>query len=171
MTRRCSILVGLILLLMIWGACTKRPTVSGTWTVGSNRAAKLADYNGKVVVLDFYATWCEPCRAEIPRLVQMQKEFGANGLQVIGLNVGGDEDRAKVPAFAREFGIEYPLGFPDENLVDQYLTDNQNIPQAFVFDRKGDLVKRFIGYSSTSGAELERIGNGDLAAGPVAQQR
>ncbi len=171
MTRRCSILVGLILLLIILGACSKRPIAPGTWTVGSNRAAKLSDYNGKVVVLDFYATWCEPCRAEIPRLVQMQKDFGASGLQVIGLNVGGDEDRAKVPAFAREFGIEYPLGFPDDNLVDQYLTDNQNIPQAFVFDRKGDLVKRFIGYSSTSGAELERVVKGALAAGPVAQQR
>jgi len=100
----------------------------------------------------------------------MQKDYGDNGLQVIGLNVGGDNDRAEVPAFAKEFGIEYPLGFPDDNLVDQYLTDNQNIPQAFVFDRNGDLVKRFVGYSSTSGAELERIVKGALAAGPVAQQ-
>ena len=75
-----------------------------------------------------------------------------------------------MPAFAKEFGIEYPLGFPDDNLVDHYLTDNQNIPQAFVFDRNGDLVKRFIGYSPKSGAELERLVQGMLAAGPVAQQ-
>jgi thiol-disulfide isomerase/thioredoxin len=124
-----------------------------------------------VVVLDFYATWCEPCRAEIPRLVQMQKDYGASGLQVIGLNVGGDEDRSKVPLFAKEYGIEYPLGFPDDNLIDQYLTDNQDIPQAYVFDRNGDLVKRFIGYSSSSGAELERIVKGALAAGPVANRQ
>jgi hypothetical protein len=91
-------------------------------------------------------------------------------LQVIGLNVGGDEDRAKVLAFAKEYGIEYPLGFPDDSLIDQYLTDNQNIPQSFVFDRNGELVKRFIGYNSTSGAELERIVKGALAAGPIAQQ-
>ena len=167
MKRRCSLTV--MLLLLALGACTKRPTAPGTWAVG-NQTARLADYKGKVVVIDFYATWCEPCRAEIPRLVQMQKDYGANGLQVIGLNVGGDEDRPKVPTFAREFGIEYPLGFPDDNLVDQYLTDNQSIPQAFVFDRNGDLVKRFIGYSSSSGAELERIVKGALAAGPVAQQ-
>ena len=150
------VLITLMLLLLVSGACTKRPPVSGTWAVG-NQTAKLADYKGKVVVIDFYATWCEPCRAEIPRLVQMQKDYGAGGLQVIGLNVGGDDDRPKVPSFAKEFGIEYPLGFPDDNLVDQYLTDNQNIPQSFVFDRDGNLIKRFIGYSSKSGAELEQI--------------
>jgi len=101
----------------------------------------------------------------------MQKDYGASGLQVIGLNVGGDDDRAKVPAFAKEFEIEYPLGFPDDNLIDQYLTDNQNIPQAFVFERNGNLVKRFIGYSSNSGAELDRLVKGALAAGPVAQTK
>jgi thiol-disulfide isomerase/thioredoxin len=166
--KRLAILIGLTCLLA--GACAKRPGSAGAWAVGNNQTAKLSDYKGKVVVLDFYATWCEPCRAEIPRLIQMQKEYGTNGLQVIGLNVGGDDDREKVPAFAKEFGIEYPLGFPDDNLVDQYLTDNQNIPQSFVFDRNGDLVKRFIGYSSSSGAELERIVQRALAAGPVAQQ-
>jgi len=167
MSARFSISLGLTLFLML-GGCAKRPGPPGTWSVGNNAAAKLSDYKGKVVVLDFYATWCEPCRAETPQLVQMQKDYGTGGLQVIGLNVGGDEDRPKVPAFAREFGIEYPLGFPDDNLVDQYLTDNQNIPQAFVFDRNGELVKRFIGYSSSSGAELERIVKGALAAGPAA---
>ena len=162
--------VSFCLLVVFGGACSKRPAPAGTWAVNNNQAAKLSDYKGKVVVLDFYATWCEPCRAEIPRLVQMQKDYGASGLQVIGLNVGGEDDREKVPAFAKEFGIEYPLGFPDDNLVDQYLTDNQDIPQSFVFDRNGDLVKRFIGYSPRSGAELERLVKGAVEAGPVAQQ-
>ncbi|HMH45289.1 MAG TPA: TlpA disulfide reductase family protein [Pyrinomonadaceae bacterium] len=159
-----------VFLLLLLSACARRPAGFAGWTGDNNRATKLSDYKGKVVVLDFYATWCEPCRAETPRLVQLQKEYGPSGLQVIGLNVGGENDRAEVPGFAKEFGIEYPLGFPDDSLVDQYLTDNQNIPQAFVFDRNGKLVKRFVGYSSTSGGELERIIKGALAAGPVAQQ-
>jgi len=154
---------------MISNSCAKRSAAAGSWNVGRNQA-KLSDYKGKVVLLDFYATWCEPCRAETPRLVQLQTDYGPSGLQVIGLNVGGDDDRAQVPAFAKEFGIEYPLGFPDDDLIDQYLTDNQNIPQAFVFDRNGDLVKRFIGYSSTSSAELERIVKGAVASAPVGQQ-
>ena len=157
-------------LLLILNACARRPVGTGTWTIGNNQPVKLSDYKGKVVVLDFYATWCEPCRAETPRLVQLQKEFGASGLQVIGLNVGGDDDRAQVPAFAKEFGVEYQLGFPDDHLVDEYLTDNQSIPQAFVFDRNGELIKRFVGYSPSSGAELERIVKSAVATGPVAQQ-
>ena len=167
LTRRAFYLIcGLGCLLLLFNGCAKRSAAVGTWTIGNNQPLKLADYKGKVVVLDFYATWCEPCRAETPRLVQLQKDFGGSGLQVIGLNVGGDDDRAQVPVFAKDFGVEYPLGFPDDNLVDQYLTDNQDIPQAFVFDRNGDLIKRFVGYSATSGAELERIVKAAVAAGP-----
>ena len=162
-------IIGTSCLLLFLADCTRRPTEPGTWSVGNNQPAKLADYKGKVVVLDFYATWCEPCRAETPLLVQLQKDYGAIGLQVVGINVGGADDRPQVPIFAKDFDVEYPLAFPDDNLVDQYLTDTQDIPQAFVFDRNGDLIKRFVGYSPTSGAELERIVKGALAAGPVTQ--
>jgi len=109
------------------------------------------------VVLDFYATWCEPCRDETPHLVQMQRQYEAQGFQIVGLNVGGEDDREEVPGFAKDFQIQYPLGFPDDELVDTYLKDNQNIPQTFVFDRDGQLVKRFIGYDKQDGRELDRI--------------
>ena len=141
----------------ILGACTRRPGAAGTWTLDNNQHATLADYKGKVVLLDFYATWCEPCRAETPQLVRLQNDYGPKGLQIIGLNVGGDEDREKVPAFAKEFNIQYPLAYPDDDLVTKYLSDNENIPQSFVFDRNGNLLKRFVGYSSRSGMELDTI--------------
>src|SRR6266576_4892273 len=105
------------------------------WILANNQRMTLADFKDKVVVLDFYATWCEPCRAETPMLVKLQQQYSGQGLQIIGLNVGGDDDRDKVPAFAKEFGIQYPLGFPEDDLVDQLLSDNENIPQSFVFDR------------------------------------
>jgi thiol-disulfide isomerase/thioredoxin len=119
-----------------------------------------------VVLLDFYATWCEPCRAETPHLVQLQKQYAAQGLQIIGLNVGGADDRELVPGYAKEFGIQYPLAFPDDELADSYLADNQNIPQAFLFDRNGNLIKRFVGYSENSGVELERLVKASLTSGP-----
>jgi len=140
----------------------KRITKLG-WMEINNQRMTLADFKGKVVVLDFYATWCEPCRAETPHLVNLQQQYSNQGLQVIGLNVGGDDDRDKVPAFAKEFSISYPLGFPDDDFVDQYLSDNQNIPQSFVFDRNGILVKRFVGYDEGAGAELERLVQSALA--------
>jgi len=144
------------------------PTPNRITKLGSieinNQRMTLDNFKGKVVVLDFYATWCDPCRAETPHLVKLQQQYSNQGLQVIGLNVGGEDDRDKVPAYAKEFSIQYPLGFPDDDFADQYLSDNQSIPQSFLFDRSGTLVKRFIGYDEGAGAELERLIQGALAS-------
>lgn len=151
---------------LAFSSCTRKPAAQGGWTLDNKQRAQLADFKGKVVVLDFYATWCEPCRAETPRLVELQRQYAAQGLQVIGLNVGGEDDREQVPGYAKQFGIQYPLAFPDDELADSYLSDNQNIPQAFVFDRSGNLLKRFVGYSEQGGQEMERIVKGALTPGP-----
>jgi thiol-disulfide isomerase/thioredoxin len=151
---------------LAFSSCTRKAAGRGGWTLDNNQRAQLADFKGKVVVLDFYATWCEPCRAETPRLVELQRQYETQGLQVIGLNVGGEDDREQVPVYAKEFGIQYPLAFPDDELADGYLGNNQNIPQAFVFDRSGNMVKRFVGYSDDSGAELERVVKASLTSGP-----
>jgi thiol-disulfide isomerase/thioredoxin len=150
----------LVLSACVLSACTKGPggpVGPAGWKLDNNQRAQLSDYKGKVVLLDFYATWCEPCRLETPHLVQLQKQYGEQGLQVIGLNVGGDDDRAEVPAYAKQFGIQYPLAYPEDALVDNLLGDNQSIPQAFVFDRHGKLIKRFIGYSDNSAVELDAV--------------
>ncbi len=125
----------------------------------------LANYKGKVVLLDFYATWCDPCRAETPELVRLHQQYGGQGLRIIGLNVGGEDDRAEVPAYVKDFGIQYELGFPEDEFADDCLSDNQNIPQAFLFDRSGNMVKRFVGYSEDSGAEIERLVKSSLTSG------
>lgn len=127
------------------------------WLLSDNKRATLADYKGKVLALDFYATWCAPCRESIPRLKLLQQRYGAEGLEVVGLNVGGPDDRIKVADFAKELGISYALGFPDKALTDFFLSDDQTIPQTFVFGRDGQLIKRFIGYESSTGNELEKV--------------
>lgn len=127
------------------------------WVLSDGSRATLADFRGKVLVLDFYATWCEPCRQSIPRLIALQKEYGSKGLQIVGLNVGGPDDRIKVADFARDLSIQYPLGFPDKAVTDLFLSGDQTIPQTFVFGRDGQLVKRFIGYEEATGAELEKV--------------
>src|SRR5919107_1662892 len=69
------------------------------FTLMDNRRMRLSDYAGYVVVLDFYATWCQPCREETPHLVSLHKRYNAQGLRIIGLNVGDAADRTKVPGF------------------------------------------------------------------------
>ena len=147
------------LVVMIGGMACNRPQKASTggWALQNGQRGKLADFKGKVVLLDFYATWCEPCRLETPHLVDMHKQYEAKGLQIIGVNVGGEDDRAEVPAFAKEFGIEFPLVFPDAQLVDDYLGVNQNIPQTFLLDRQGNVVKRYVGFNEGRVPELEKI--------------
>jgi thiol-disulfide isomerase/thioredoxin len=133
------------------------------WVLSDGSRSKLSDYRRKVLVLDFYATWCEPCRRSIPHLITLQKQYQRQDLEVVGLNVGGPDDRIKVAGFARELNISYPLGFPDQALTDLLLSDNQTIPQSFVFSRNGQLVKRFIGYDASTGVELEKALQAELA--------
>ena len=139
------------------------------WSLDNNQRGKLSDYLGKVVVLDFYATWCEPCREETPHLVQLQSQYEQQGLQIIGLNVGGEDDREEVPKYAKEFNIQYPLGFPDDEFVNAYMSGDQLIPETVVFDRGGKIVKRFVGYDKKEGRELERVVQATLAAGSDVQ--
>ena len=125
------------------------------WTLADGKRSLFSEYKGKVLILDYYATWCNPCRKSVPHLIELQKKHGDQGLQVIGLNVGGPEDLEKVPGFAREMGIQYPLAVPDDELVEFMLSDNSSIPQTFVFDREGLLVERVIGFSPAVGARID----------------
>jgi thiol-disulfide isomerase/thioredoxin len=128
---------------------------AGAWTQADGRRVRLEDLRGQVVVLDFWATYCPPCREEIPHLVRLQKQHGPKGFKVIGLNVGGEEDRPKIPDFVKLYGIQYQLADPDDDTVRLFLADNDSIPQTFVLDRRGRLVRHFVGYDSEVAAELE----------------
>jgi len=124
------------------------------WTVANAHHVRLSDSRDNVIVLDFYATWCEPCRNSIPHLIDLQKRYGPKGLQIVGLNVGGPDDYEKVPLFAREFQIPYQLGIPDSDL-EEYISDQDAIPQTLVIDRNGVIVERFVGYSDSMAEKLE----------------
>ena len=127
-----------------------------SFTLLDDQQAKLSDYQGRVVVLDFWATYCPPCLEEAPHLDALQRRFGAKGLQVIGLNVGGPDDRPKIPDFVERLKIKYALGFPEPEMTNLYMGGDSRIPQTIVFDRKGRIVKHFVGYDQTISQELER---------------
>ena len=125
------------------------------WESSDGKRSVFSEYRGKVLVLDFYATWCVPCRDSVPHLISMQKKYEDQGLVVIGLNVGGPGDDQKVPEFAKELGIQYTLAKPDEDLATFLMGDSDGIPQTFVFDRQGQLVQRFVGFGPGTGEYLD----------------
>ena len=136
----------------------------GAWTQLDGRRAALSDFRGQVVVLDFWATYCPPCREEVPHLVRLQKRLGPQGFKVIGLNVGGEEDQPKIPDFVKQYGIQYQLGLPDEQTVGLFLAGDDSIPHTFVIDRQGRLVTDFVGYDEDAAAELEQAVTTALSA-------
>jgi thiol-disulfide isomerase/thioredoxin len=138
------------------GVNTNAATLAG-WELSDGKRAKAADYKGKVVLLDFYATWCDPCRRETPHLVALHQKYQAQGLEIIGLNVGGEDDYGQVSEYKQTFGIEYALGIPEDELVEQLLGENENIPQTFVINRQGQLIRHFVGFSEARAPELDRL--------------
>ena len=109
----------------------------------------LADFQGKVIILDFWATWCPPCQEGIPYLNQLYKEFNGNGLVVIGISLdrGGPEE---VQRFVSQKGVEYINVMGTEEVFQAYsslpgLGPIQGIPTAFIIDRQGLICRKFVG--------------------------
>lgn len=109
---------------------------------------KVENFKGSVVLLNLWATWCGPCRKEMPELVAMENEFKANGFKVIGFNVD-DETPEQIKPFAEDMKLNYQLAWADENLYRELLKVSKfnGIPQSFLIDRQGHLRGVFLGGS------------------------
>ena len=107
------------------------------------RVHRLSDYKGKVVLLNFWATWCPPCRAEMPDLVKMQREYGERGLQVIGITYPPETAKG-VRRFVRSLGVNYPVALgtkETKGLFDR----SETLPITIVIDRDGNIRDRIEG--------------------------
>lgn len=133
-----------------------KPVAEMSWTGFEGNVQKLKDLRGKVVILDFWATYCAPCIEEIPHLMELQAKHGADNLHIVGLHVGGDEDRPKVPEFVERLKITYPLAYPEDPLTSYIFGQQTAIPQTAIFDRSGRLVKKITGFNPQIKAELDK---------------
>jgi len=110
---------------------------------------RLSDYKDKVIVVDLWATWCGPCRLEVPHLVELQNEYGGKGVEVIGLTTEDPEDAEElVRDFAKEFKINYKLGWSPREVSLALMNGNTSIPQTFVIAPGGRIVTKFRGFSN-----------------------
>ena len=108
---------------------------------------KLTDYRGRVVLLNFWATWCQPCREETPGLVNLAGRYQANVLEVAGVVMDDDKD-APVRQFVKQYGMRYPVLIPPAN--SSLLSAISALPTTLLFDRHGRVVRRYQGAVSES---------------------
>ena len=101
----------------------------------NGRTVRLSAYRGKVVVINFWATWCPPCRAEMPDLIRLQREYASHGLQIIGITFP-PENKTRVQRFARSLKVNYPIVLGTRQIRDRFSSE-EVLPLTVVIDRDG----------------------------------
>jgi thiol-disulfide isomerase/thioredoxin len=104
---------------------------------------RLSDYRGRVVLVNFWATWCAPCRVEMPWLAQFYDRYRSQGLQILGVSVD-DGDPGRIARFVHDRNVNYPIAIKDDKVAAAYGGLRQ-LPQTFFIDRGGTMVRRTYG--------------------------
>jgi thiol-disulfide isomerase/thioredoxin len=167
------VVVALIVALMLWAGIRQTRRRAGSSPEGSATAmkgkvapdfslvtldgkpAKLSDFRGKAVLLNFWATWCEPCKIEMPWFVDFQKQYGPQGLQIVGVAMD-DADTKDIAKFAQDMHVDYPIlvGKDDqrESIANAY-GGVQFLPETLYLDRDGKILNKMFGLVNRSEIE------------------
>ena len=158
MLRKTVVLLALVTLVVLAGCPSREKTAPSSsapdFTLAdlSGNKVRLSDQKGKVVLIEFWATWCPPCRASIPGIERLYRTYGEKGLAVLAISMdeGGWD---KVKAFSEEHGITYPVLQGNDDVATKYMV--RMIPAVYIVDRQGTIAKQFIGGGSDQDIEKE----------------
>ena len=120
----------------------------------SGRKISSADLRGKVVLIDIWATWCGPCKKEMPGYQRLADEYGARGLAVVGLKADMMADTEDPLSFSKRMGVHYPLVIATDDLLQKF-GGLEGLPTTLLYDRQGILRKKVIGFEYTEVFESE----------------
>jgi len=158
MSKKAIVIISIITLALSAG-CTNKEKEGATAAAPdftlqdiSGKKVRLADLKGKVVMLEFWATWCPPCRTEIPSIERLHTQYGGKGLTVlaISLDEGGWDD---VKSFAAEHSINYTVLRGTDDVSAKYMV--RLIPSMFLIDKQGNIKKQFMGGGNIEAVEQE----------------
>jgi thiol-disulfide isomerase/thioredoxin len=119
-------------------------TVDFTWINAGGIPSSLSDFRGNVVLINFWATWCIPCRKEIPDLISINTELSGNGLTIIGISVDDTEDIARVDMFIEDQEIPY-INVLDDGRIAEHIGSIRAVPTTLIIDRDGTVQETIVG--------------------------
>ena len=146
------IIVG-VLMFAFGGYAVAKPAPNFSLKTADGKVVELKQLAGKVVVVNFWATWCGPCRAEIPGMLEVYGKYRAKGLEIVGVSLD-QQGFSVVTPFVQRMKIDYPVVVGDGSLVAAY-GNFQAIPTTFIVDRKGNIVGEHTG--SMTKDQFEKI--------------
>lgn len=172
MNRNAAMIVVVLIALMVYAGWRSRPAKSTAMVPGAQSLAagdavgrqapdfvlndlqgkqvRLSDFRGKAVLLNFWATWCGPCKVEMPWFVELQKQYGPQGLEIVGVALD-DSSRETISKFAKDMGVNYLILQGQDAVGDAYGT--MGLPTSFFIDRNGKIVEAGSGLLARSEIE------------------
>jgi thiol-disulfide isomerase/thioredoxin len=120
----------------------------------SGQKITLANYKGHVLILDFFATWCTPCRSSIPHFIGLYSKYNKQGLEILGMSADEDADK-EVREFVGEQKIIYPVALAGEEMITDY--GIRSLPTVYVINKKGVIAEKYMGFNDDMAKSMETL--------------
>jgi cytochrome c biogenesis protein CcmG/thiol:disulfide interchange protein DsbE len=131
------------------------PDFSVSSVAGARGAVSLKQLHGKVVLVDFWGTFCTPCKSSFPKLQALNAKYAGSGLEIVGISEDEAEDKAKIPAFANTYGAKFAIGWDEDRSISQRYQP-ETMPSSFLIDKKGIVRFAHVGYRNGDEVQIEK---------------